>query len=78
MKRYFQYLREYKLHCILGPLFKWIEAALELMVPLVMKSIIDVGVANGNIRYVLIGGGIMLGAFFMATDYVTSPTTDKG
>ena len=61
MKRYFQYLREYKLHCILGPLFKWIEAALDLIVPLVMKSIIDVGVANGNIRYVLIGGGIMLG-----------------
>ena len=26
----------------------------------------------------LLGGGLMLGAFFMATDYVTSPTTDKG
>ena len=28
--------------------------------------------------YQLLSGGIMLGAFFMATDYVTSPTTDKG
>ena len=28
--------------------------------------------------YNLLGGGLMLGAFFMATDYVTSPTTDKG
>lgn len=26
----------------------------------------------------LAGGGLMLGAFFMATDYVTSPITDKG
>ena len=30
------------------------------------------------ISYELVGGGLMLGAFFMATDYVTSPITDKG
>ena len=28
--------------------------------------------------YQLLSGGLLLGAFFMATDYVTSPTTDKG
>ena len=28
--------------------------------------------------YQLLSGGLMLGAFFMATDYVTSPTTTKG
>ena len=28
--------------------------------------------------YEVCGGGLMLGAFFMATDYVTSPITDKG
>ncbi len=28
--------------------------------------------------YQLLSGGLMLGAFFMATDYVTSPTTNKG
>ena len=36
---------------------------------------------NGNLTwmlYELLGGGLMLGAFFMATDYVTSPTTNKG
>ena len=60
MKRYFRYLKQYKWHCIFGPLFKWIEAALELMVPLVMQSIIDVGVQNGDIPYVLKYGGIML------------------
>lgn len=30
------------------------------------------------IFYEVCGGGLMLGAFFMATDYVTSPITDKG
>ena len=30
------------------------------------------------VSYELVGGGLMLGAFFMATDYVTSPITDKG
>ncbi|WP_186564165.1 RnfABCDGE type electron transport complex subunit D [Lawsonibacter celer] len=36
---------------------------------------------NGNLTwmlYELLGGGLMLGAFFMATDYVTSPVTAKG
>ena len=38
---------------------------------------------NGNGRldwmlYEVLGGGLMLGAFFMATDYVTSPATNKG
>ena len=28
--------------------------------------------------YQLLSGGLLLGAFFMATDYVTSPTTNKG
>lgn len=28
--------------------------------------------------YQLLSGGLILGAFFMATDYVTSPTTEKG
>ena len=36
---------------------------------------------NGNLEWMLyqvLGGGLMLGAFFMATDYVTSPATNKG
>ena len=61
VKQYFQYLKEYKLHCILGPIAKWIEAVLELLVPLVMARIIDVGVADGDVSYVLWGGAVMLG-----------------
>ena len=36
------------------------------------------GVAGKDPIYQLLSGGLMLGAFFMATDYVTSPTTNKG
>lgn len=60
MKRYFRYLKEYRLQCILGSLSKWIEAVLELLVPLVMADIIDVGIASGDIWYVLRQGGLML------------------
>ena len=61
MKRYLQYLKEYKWSCILGALFKWIEAVLELLVPLVVANIIDVGIGErGSITYVLAGGGVML------------------
>lgn len=31
-----------------------------------------------NVLYQIMGGGLILGAFFMATDYVTSPITKKG
>ena len=45
MKRYLGYLKEYKWFCILGAALKWIEAVLELLVPLVMAAVIDVGIA---------------------------------
>ena len=61
MRRYFAYLKKYKVQCILGPLSKWIEAALELLVPLVMARIIDVGVKNQDYAYILWGGAVMLG-----------------
>jgi len=36
------------------------------------------GLFTGNVVYHLLGGGLLLGAIFMATDYVTSPVTKKG
>ena len=53
MKRLLQYLKEYRVECILGPLFKLLEASFELMVPLVVKRIIDVGIANGDRDYIV-------------------------
>lgn len=60
VRRYFAYLKKYRVQCILGPLSKWIEAALELLVPLVMARIIDVGVKNQDYSYILWGGAVML------------------
>ena len=58
--RYLPYLKQYRASCILGALSKWFEALLELLVPLVMARIIDVGVARGDVSYVLWGGALML------------------
>lgn len=54
------YLSRYKKQAIIGPLFKFTEAVLELFVPLVMARIIDIGVANRDISYVLKMGGLLL------------------
>ena len=53
MKKLLVYLKEYTLECVLGPLFKLLEASFELMVPLVMASIIDTGITNGDRDYII-------------------------
>ena len=47
------YLKNYKKEVIIGPIFKLLEAIFELMVPLVMAKIIDIGVKNGDYNYVI-------------------------
>ncbi|MGN1468139.1 MAG: ABC transporter ATP-binding protein [Ruminococcus sp.] len=54
------FLKDYKFQLIVGPLCKLLEAIFELIVPLVMASIIDVGVANRDTDYVLKMGGLMV------------------
>ena len=51
MKRIFKFLGSYKLESIVGPLLKLIEATLELIVPLVIAKIIDVGIAGSDKSY---------------------------
>lgn len=55
-----RFLKDYKKECIIGPLCKLLEAILELLVPMVMASIIDVGVKNGDSGYVLKMGGVLV------------------
>lgn len=55
-----RYLRYFKREVIIGPFFKLLEAIFELIVPLVMASIIDLGIKNGDKAYVLQRGGIIL------------------
>lgn len=52
MKKLFVYLKNYKKECILAPLFKMLEASFELIVPLVVSAIIDVGIVNGDGDYI--------------------------
>ena len=52
MKSLFAYMKDYKKECVLGPLFKLLEATFELLVPLVMAAVIDVGIARADRGYV--------------------------
>lgn len=54
------YLKNYKKQVIIGPIFKLLEAIFELMVPLVMAKIIDIGVKNGDYGYVVKSGFTLL------------------
>ena len=53
MKDLWKYFRGRRLDGALAPLFKMLEASLELLVPLVIKRIIDVGVAAGDTGYIV-------------------------
>lgn len=52
MKKLLIYLRGYYKESVLAPLFKMLEACFELVVPLVMASIIDVGIRNKDQTYI--------------------------
>lgn len=53
MKKLLIYLRDYKKESVLGPLFKLLEASFELIVPLVVASMIDVGITNNDRGYII-------------------------
>ncbi len=61
MKALWPDLKGYRAQLVLGPLFKLAEAILELLVPLLMADIIDVGVKTGDVRYIVTHGLAMLG-----------------
>ena len=53
MRKLLKYFYGYKRDCVLAPLFKLIEAAFELLVPVVVARIIDVGIGGGDRGYVI-------------------------
>ena len=53
MRKLARYLKDYRLQCTIGPAAKLLEAVFELLVPLVMAKIIDVGIAAGDRGYVV-------------------------
>lgn len=60
MKNLLVYIKDYKKECVLGPLFKLLEAGFDLTVPLVTAAIIDYGIANEDKGYIMKYGGILL------------------
>lgn len=52
MKKLLVFLKDYKKETVLAPLFKMLEASFELLVPLVVQMIVDVGIKNGDRGYV--------------------------
>lgn len=78
MKHLFKYFKNYKKEVILAPTFKLLEALLELLIPLIVASIIDTGIKNNDVVYIIkmvllmIGLGLvglilsLIGQFFSA------------
>lgn len=66
-----KYLGNYKKESIIGPLFKLLEACFELLVPLVMASIVDVGIRNGDVPYIMKMCAVMVafGVFGLACSF---------
>lgn len=65
MKKLLVYLKDYKKESVLAPLFKMLEAAFELIVPLVVASIIDRGIISRDIPFILSRCGILIALAFV-------------
>ena len=59
LKRLFVCLHEYRRDLILGMVLVLVETFFELVIPVLMADLIDVGVANRDVHYILIKGGQM-------------------
>ena len=55
MKYLLPFFKKYKKESILAPIFKLLEVVFDLIVPIVVASIIDKGVANGDNGYIVKG-----------------------
>ncbi len=78
MRKLFIYLKEYRKECVLGPLFKLLEASLELFVPMVVAAVIDRGIALADHGYIvrmsllLVGFGLAGLAFSVTAQYFSA------
>ena len=61
MRKLLKYMRGYGKECILGPLFKLLEASFELLIPLVVAAIVDTGIGNSDGSYIIKMCLVMIG-----------------
>lgn len=59
-KKLFKSIREYKKESVLAPVFVILEVFMEVLIPLQMAKIIDVGIADGNLPYIIEMGLILV------------------
>ena len=59
MKRLARYLKPYGKECVLGPLFKLLEALFELLVPLIIAQLVDTAIPSGRQDQVLRSAGLL-------------------
>ena len=60
MRKLLIYLKDYKKESIIGPLFKLLEATFELIVPVIMAHIIDIGIKNQDTLYIWKMGAVLV------------------
>ena len=60
MRKLLIYLKDYKKESIIGPLFKLLEATFELIVPVIMAHIIDIGIKNHDTLYIWKMGAVLV------------------
>lgn len=60
MLKLVRYLRGYGKECVLAPLFKCLEAAFQIFVPLVMASVVDEGIAAGNTHHIMASAAALI------------------
>ena len=59
-KKLAKYVKEYKKSAILTPIFVILEVIMEVIIPLLMAKIIDVGIQNGDVHYIVEVGGLLI------------------
>ncbi len=60
LKKLASYIKEFKKDTILTPIFVVLEVVMEVIIPLLMARIIDVGIQNGDIHYILEMGILLI------------------
>ena len=69
VKKLSKYIKEYKKETILTPIFVVLEVIMEVIIPLLMAKIIDVGIQNGDVGYILEMGVLLIIAAILSLTF---------
>lgn len=59
MRKLLPYLKPYRKECVISPLFKLLEACFDLLVPFVVKDMMDIGIANADKPRIWVGCALL-------------------